>query len=169
MLKIFPNPKTIIYEEGTLVFSPNFFVEFSHEPDEEYNFGVKKLVECVKEYTGAELSNKKGEDTTVISFLLDEDLQKEEYRIDVFDEEIVIRNSGYVSAFRAITTLNQVLKQCKTEIPQFTLVDKPDIENRGIMIDVSHAKVPKIEELKKLIDFMSEKHPEWKNSKFWQT
>ena len=156
MLKIFPNPKTIIYEEGTLVFKPNFFVEFSHEPDEEYNFGVKKLVDCIKKYTGANLSSKKDEDTTVISFLLDEDLQKEEYRIDVFDEEIVIRNSGYVSAFRAITTLNQVLKQCKKEIPQFTLADKPDIENRGIMIDVSRGKVPKTEELKKLIDFMSE-------------
>ena len=156
MLKIFPNPKTIIYEDGTLLFKQNFFVEFSHEPDEEYNFGVKKLVDCVKKYTGSQLSSKKGEDTTVISFMLDEDLQKEEYRIDVFDEEIIIRNSGYVSAFRAITTLNQVLRQCKTNIPQFTLADKPDIENRGIMIDVSRGKVPKMEELKKLIDYMSE-------------
>lgn len=156
MLKIFPNPKTIIYEEGALLFKPNFFVEFSHEPDEEYNFGVKKLVDCIKKYTGSNLSSKKGEDTTVVSFMLDEDLQKEEYRIDVFDEEIIIRNSGWVSAFRAITTLNQVIRQCKTNIPQFTLADKPDIENRGIMIDVSRGKVPKMEDLKKLIDYMSE-------------
>jgi len=156
MLKIFPNPKTIIYEEGMLIFKPNFFVEFSHEPDEEYNFGVKKLVDCIKEYTGSQLSSKKGEDTTVISFMLDEDLQKEEYRIDVFDEEIIIRNSGWVSAFRAITTFNQVLKQCTMQIPQFTLVDKPDIENRGIMIDVSNGKLPEKEELQKLIDFISE-------------
>lgn len=155
MLKIFPNPKTIIYEEGTLLFKPNFFVEFSHEPDEEYNFGVKKLVDCIKEYTGSNLSSKKGEDITVISFMLDEDLQKEEYRIDVFDEEIIIRNSGYVSAFRAITTLNQVIRQCKTKIPQFTLADKPDIENRGIMINVSQSKVPEIDELKNLADLLA--------------
>ncbi len=156
MLNIFPNPKTIIYEDGILEFKSNFFVEFSHEPDEEYNFGAKKLVESVKKYIGAELTSKKGEDTTVISFLLNEDLQKEEYRIDVFDEEIVIRNSGYVSAFRAVTTLNQVLRQCKKQIPQFTLADKPDIENRGIMIYVSCGKSPKIDELKNMIDYMSE-------------
>ena len=110
MVKIFPTPKSVIYEEGTLEFKHKFFVDFSHEPDEEYDFGIKRLVEYVKTYIGSELSDKKGEDTTVISFVLDESISKEEYKIEIYEDDIVVKNSGYISAFRAISTLKQILK-----------------------------------------------------------
>ena len=37
-----------------------------------------------------------------------------------------------------------------------TIDDEPDFEYRGVMLDVSRGKVPKIEEIKKLIDLLSE-------------
>jgi len=49
--------------------------------------------------------------------------------------------------FYGLQTLAQLIEQCGSKLPRFRIKDRPDIENRGVMLDISRCKVPKLESL----------------------
>lgn len=52
-------------------------------------------------------------------------------------------------------TLSQMLRQC-SELPCGHIIDWPDFEQRGVMLDISRDKVPSLENLCQSIDLLSE-------------
>lgn len=83
----------------------------------------------------------------------DNRLGEEEYRLDI-DEDIHITSKGEKGAFRATSSLKQLMRQ-KTVFRQ-RIHDYPDIPNRGLMLDISRGKVPKLETLYQLADILSD-------------
>lgn len=59
-------------------------------------------------------------------------------------------------AFYGVMTLTQMLRQCERSLPAGTIEDYPDFPTRGVMLDVSRDKVPKLETLYGLIDMLAE-------------
>ena len=88
-----------------------------------------------------------------IIFKTDASLKKEEYVLEV-DENIVIVSSCAEGAFRAVSTLKQLVRFKETEKQK--IHDYPMIKERGIMIDISRGKVPLKETLFKLVDIMAD-------------
>ncbi len=89
-----------------------------------------------------------GEENVV--FLNNPLLDKEEYELNIKKSEIEIISSTDEGAFRAISTLRQIIKN--QEIECVKIQDKPDIPVRGIMLAVHQNSLPKLETLYKLVD-----------------
>lgn len=69
---------------------------------------------------------------------------------------ITVEYSAPCGAFYAMTTLKQVVcgAEEKGVLPRLTISDHPDIENRGVMLDVSRGRVTTLEMLKNIIDWL---------------
>ncbi len=86
-----------------------------------------------------------------IEFKKDERLQDEEYFLELSDI-IAITAKGAEGAFRACTTLKQLAAD--ENLKKQKIHDFPDIKNRGVMIDISRGKIPKLEVLLKMAEIL---------------
>ncbi len=92
---------------------------------------------------------------TKTNYVLDKTLGDEAYVLEV-GSEIKIRAGGTKGLHYATLTLIQVLKQCGSTLPCICVEDEPDFATRGLMLDVSRGKVPTVDTLKRVIDFLSD-------------
>lgn len=80
----------------------------------------------------------------------------EKYEIFADEKGIEIRYADREAAFRAFTTLKQMIATCDGELPYLHIEDYPSIKNRGYMLDISRGKIPKLEYLKELVDLLAD-------------
>lgn len=85
----------------------------------------------------------------IMSFIYDDSLEKEAYKIEVEQERIKVYASSEQGAFYAIQTFKQIFNE--QLIPCLKIEDYPDLKIRGIMLDISRSKVPTIDTLKELV------------------
>ena len=101
-----------------------------------------------------------------LSFKIDKKIvpEKQGYQLEISPEQISIISHDKPGAYYASMTLRQIVRQCaeKEELPCISIYDYPDILNRGVMLDISRDKVPKMDTLKNLINTLSE----WKINQF---
>lgn len=89
-----------------------------------------------------------------IKYLHAAGMDKEEYRIQIKEKEILVF-AGFENGFYYATkTLKQILKS--NNIPCAEIEDKPDLKIRGFLYDISRNKVPKVKTVKEIIDIMSD-------------
>ena len=85
------------------------------------------------------------------------DLKEEHYKIDISQDGIFVLYGDIEGAFRAFTTIKQVVSQAENEeISCLNIEDYPSIKTRGYMLDISRGKIPKLQQLKKLVDILSD-------------
>ena len=91
-------------------------------------------------------------------------LENQGYILHISTDKIKITAHDKQGAFYAKMTLQQIVRQCaeKKKIPCLVIYDYPDFLNRGVMLDISRDKVPKMESLKKFINTLAE----WKINQF---
>ena len=95
-----------------------------------------------------------GEET--VCFTEDAGFCKEEYELTVGKQNIEIVYSTQEGAFRAVSTLAQILAQAENDgIPCVRIRDLPDIPVRGIMIPVYEENIPKMETLYQTVNLMA--------------
>ncbi len=82
-------------------------------------------------------------------------LEKEEYEIDVSSEGIKITASCDEGIYRAATSVRQLIKHSDGEVRFMSIKDKPELPHRGYMLDISRGRMPKISEIKRVIDYLS--------------
>ena len=113
----------------------------------------KKVLRYISEFMCSEPSQGDAD----IKFELDEALKKEEYKITMSENDIIIRGGDEEALFRGAQTLKQiVLQEENGKVQCINISDKPDIERRGIMLDVSRGRIQKPAEIKRLIDIMAD-------------
>jgi len=86
--------------------------------------------------------------------------QPDGYRIRISTDKLTISAHDAAGLYYAVNTLSQILGQIPENqaLPCMKIVDWPDFAHRGIMIDVSRDKVPKMETLYGMVD----KFASWK-------
>jgi hypothetical protein len=86
------------------------------------------------------------------------------YQVRIAPDEITITARETAGAFYAVMTLKQLARQIdpRRGLPCLTIEDWPDFPVRGVMLDISRAKVPKLETLLALTDLLAE----WKINQF---
>ncbi len=93
---------------------------------------------------------------TVIRFREDADLPNQGYRLQIAPNGITIDYADQAGLFYSIITLRQIMDQSTSRnLPALTISDWPDMEIRGAMIDISRDKIPTMETLYELIDFLT--------------
>lgn len=92
--------------------------------------------------------------TTSIEIIYDDNLKEEAYQLVVGEQGVSICSKTDVGAFYAFTTLNQ-MRNKEGLVPYCEIKDEPDLKIRGFMMDISRAKVPTLDTIKKVIDLLS--------------
>ncbi len=89
-------------------------------------------------------------------FLKNIHLNKQAYNLTINSNIISVEYSDLQGLFYALTTIKQIAKQSNNQLPSVTIEDQPDLKTRGAFLDISRGKVPKIETLYEMIDFLSD-------------
>ena len=118
--------------------------------------GIEIISDCKEiEKFISEISEKNADTKAV--FKIDNSLKEEHYKITVDKEGIHILYGEPEGAFRALSTLKQIIAQKNDgKINYLEIEDYPSIKNRGYMLDISRGKIPSLEFLKSLVDIMAE-------------
>ena len=140
-LKIVPRPQKIEILEG--YFEHVLIENVNFEPfiDERIFKELKKINICIKKSESMDVP---------LLFEKDESLKDEQYKILIKPKQIIVTAKTLNGAFYGIKTLQQILKE--EQIPCMAIDDYPDLELRGVMLDISRSKVPTLATLKKLVD-----------------
>ncbi|MBA2534264.1 MAG: family 20 glycosylhydrolase [Rubrobacter sp.] len=77
------------------------------------------------------------------------------YRLRISGDGIDLVAGDEAGAFYGVATLVQMLRQCEGALPAGEIEDSPDFPTRGVMLDVSRSKVPRLETLFALVDLLS--------------
>jgi len=90
-----------------------------------------------------------------IRFTPDLDLPEQGYSLTVSNRGIDITYSDDAGLFYSIITMAQISKQTERELPWLAITDWPDLPVRGAMLDISRDKIPTMETLYDIIDFLA--------------
>ena len=82
-------------------------------------------------------------------------LEKEEYRLIIGAEGVEIHASCDESLFRAVTSLQQMIRRTGGKLQHMRIMDKPELPRRGYMLDISRGKKPRMDMIKTMIDFLA--------------
>ena len=82
-------------------------------------------------------------------------LQREEYRLRIDEDGVELTASCDEGLFRAVTSLWQMLRRTGGRLPRVSIEDGPELPRRGYMLDISRGKKPKVETIKRMIDFLA--------------
>lgn len=74
------------------------------------------------------------------------------YQLTVTETAVHVVASSQAGLFYGVCTLTQLIEIHGTTLPQCRIIDWPDFPNRGVMLDISRDKVPKMETLYDLVD-----------------
>ena len=90
-----------------------------------------------------------------ISYAKNALLSNEEYYLSVNDNGIELTAACDCGLFRGATSLLQLIKKSGDTLDFIYIEDKPELSRRGYMLDISRGRMPKVSEIKKLIDYLS--------------
>jgi len=90
--------------------------------------------------------------------------RRDGYRLVINPGQVLIVAHDPAGAFYAAMTLRQIARQCGGTgcLPCLYIEDWPDFPHRGVMLDISRDKVPRMETLYALVDLLAE----WKVNQF---
>lgn len=148
-INILPVPKKIDCGEGYFTLRGVVYSEFDNDYVEEE---VKKLFNeflCID----LNIGNDRYESDFVI--IRDETMDEQAYSLAVLQKSVEIKSNDDVGAFYGLQTLKQLVVQFGTELPVLQLSDKPDLKERGVLIDISRDKIPTMDTLIKMIDLFA--------------
>ena len=82
-------------------------------------------------------------------------LDKEEYRLCVDESGVSLSAATDEGLFRAVTSLRQMIRRTGGKLPYVKIGDKPALPRRGYMLDISRGRMPKVDTIKGMIDFLA--------------
>ncbi|MBD0851806.1 beta-N-acetylhexosaminidase [Maribacter arenosus] len=138
-----PRPKKVIPEKGQFRW-PQRWQVISNEPE-------------AKDWVSRLLGNGNNEDRSEapIKFIKNEYLATEGYTLRILPAGIEIMYSSSAGAYYALVTLHHLKIQFPEIMECVTVQDEPDLSIRGVMLDISRDKVPKMNTLKEIVDIIS--------------
>ena len=77
------------------------------------------------------------------------------YTLTITPEQVVIEAPAPVGVFYGVCTLAQIVQQRGRALPALQITDWPDFALRGVMLDISRDKVPRMETLLALVDMLA--------------
>lgn len=82
-------------------------------------------------------------------------IDHESYQLEITQESIIISCKDSAGVYYAVQTLRELLLIYGRRIPCCTIDDYPDFKRRGIMLDVSRGKIPRLQTLKNLVELLA--------------
>lgn len=102
-----------------------------------------------------EFTRKCGQNPRDFTFVKNEKLSEEEYKINIDEKGIYMEFAAEKGKFRSLTSLYQIVKRYGRNLPYAKIHDKPAFKNRGYMLDISRNKIAKPQKIFWIIDFLA--------------
>jgi hexosaminidase len=174
---IVPRPQKISYGKSQLLLK-GLTIGFAYQPSAEDKFAARELSDLIEKTTGYS-ANIMDSGLTGTSILFERTGSisplpipeektgpgtRESYKISVTSNRLRITASSSAGLFYGVQTIRQMIGGTgdKAFLPEAEIEDWPSIAYRGFMMDMSHAQLPRIDEIKKQIDFLSR----WKANQY---
>ncbi|MGC8902989.1 MAG: beta-N-acetylhexosaminidase [Fervidobacterium sp.] len=155
---LIPYPKILVKKNGKCVLKSNNWIYSQND-----RLGLTILKE-LKRY-GLEYRYGKYDATQVKGQVQNGDIilevneyvmpRKEGFKIFIGDSIQVFAHDE-AGLFYAFQTLKQLIRQFGNQLPKMYIKDYPDFPNRGVMLDISRDRIPRMETLKYVVDKLSE-------------
>lgn len=158
-LLLLPYPRSIIWSEGRFHLPAGGSIVLASEEDRSVIPAARKLQLVLSQILQLNVSLSVGTRPAVRSayhFSYSPLLSPQGYEIHVGEKGISVTYSSPEGAYYAVATLKQIIRQCGREVPYLQISDQPDFPARGLMLDISRNKIPKLETLYRIIDFMAD-------------
>ncbi|MEC8420217.1 MAG: family 20 glycosylhydrolase [Verrucomicrobiota bacterium] len=140
---LFPTPSKLNYQEGFFKVPQPLKVHFQdHSHDSLLSITPLALI-------------KSEEDSANLLFVHREIGHREAFKIIIGEKRITVFTSTKKASLFALHQLKQMLDFSQNEIPCCEIHERPILDRRGFMLDVSRCKVPTMETIFELIDLLS--------------
>lgn len=143
---LLPVPKMLVWSDGFFKLPSRISFHAPNEDAEVIRDIIKNKLAIVAE-TGSKAA---------LTFSKDDALESQAYRLSIRPDQINIAYHSRPGLFYALTTLKQLKKQYNNKIPCAEIEDSPDLRTRGALLDISRGKVPTLETLYGLVDFLAD-------------
>ncbi|MBR5278080.1 MAG: beta-N-acetylhexosaminidase [Clostridia bacterium] len=157
-MTILPQPKKL-KKTGGVISVANLKIVLNEKCDERIFKAAQRLANEIYEETGNDpvitkvLGTPAAEGNIVIACLGKKN--GEGYKLSANEKGIVINGDTLAGTFYGIQTLRQMLETCGEDIECCEIEDKPDMSYRGFYHDASRGRVPNLDGVFKLIDFLA--------------
>ncbi|MFN2364153.1 MAG: beta-N-acetylhexosaminidase, partial [Halarsenatibacteraceae bacterium] len=163
-IQLMPEVKRIISDNNKI----NIDFELNILLDKDNYYNIKPAINFLKTKINVNYSNEMSGDYNLITKRLsDEELLhksnepinnqviEQSYILDIKKRETIIYYTGDQGLNYAFLTFGQLLDQkLNWNFNSMKIIDYPSIKNRGLMLDVSRGKVPKLKTIYKIIDIL---------------
>jgi len=89
-------------------------------------------------------------------FIKNKTLEEQAYILSIQPNQVKIEYASSAGLYYAITTLKQIREQSIHQFPCVQIQDQPDLKIRGALLDISRGKIPTLQTLYKMVDFLSD-------------
>ena len=138
-------------------------VEIARQATRATLFAAEQLQAAIRDATGLRLPLRKASDADarrrrIVLRVADSDSESESaagaegYTLQIGADGVSIAASDEAGLFYGVQTLRQLLRAYGARVPALTIRDTPVLAHRGLMLDISRGKVPKLETLLRLVD-----------------
>jgi len=145
-LPLLPVPKSVVWKEGTFIWPKEWEIK-----------GTASVLPQVKQWANRLLKNEPNATraTAQIRLIPKENLSQEGYELTILANAIEIHYQTSAGLYYGMVTLHQLQILFPNSINQIHIADEPDLAIRGVMLDISRDKVPKLSTLKEIVDKLS--------------
>ncbi|MEJ7767259.1 MAG: beta-N-acetylhexosaminidase [Chitinophagaceae bacterium] len=175
---ILPQPQKLTYKPGKLVIR-GLSVGFAAKPGVEDRFAASELSRILSKAATTNIPVKESP-LSVRSIIFKRTGaadplpvpgeksgpgSREAYTIQVTSQNMTITSRSSAGLFYAVQTIRQLIEGAGSHaaIPAVEIEDWPSMAYRGLMMDMSHMQLPKVEEIKKQLDFLAI----WKTNQYY--
>ncbi|MDQ3167500.1 MAG: family 20 glycosylhydrolase [Chloroflexota bacterium] len=172
---LLPRPRQVDRGTGTFVLASGTPVQFRAATDGETAFAATGLVDALRDHLGVELPLRPTEHpvaTGAISLILagrddaayppdhfgwssDPAQGEQGYQVRVTPDGVTVAASGEPGLFYGVQTLIQIAKASGRSWPVVTVTDWPVLPVRGLMLDISRMKVPRLDTLERMVETLA--------------
>ncbi|OKP97099.1 family 20 glycosylhydrolase [Paenibacillus sp. P46E] len=158
-LQLFPKPQVLVRSEGLFQHPSAGSIVLAGEAEGSVLPAAHRLQTILSQVLHLRLSLSVGTRSvthSVYHFSYSPLLPAQGYEIRIDSSGIAVIYGSPEGAYYATATLKQILQQFGRSIPYLQIIDQPDFAARGLMIDISRNKIPRLETLYHIIDFMAD-------------
>lgn len=147
---ILPNTKIFI-QQGDPVFMGSPYEKIKSFLDEQFSY--KLLLNIQKK---SQAINEDREVNAIYFILSDKEVHSGEgYQLHVTPRTIKIIASTHVGQYYGIATLIDIIMHQGLRLNEMVIDDEPYFKHRGVMLDITRGRIPKLSYLKDIIDVLS--------------
>ncbi|MFD1772721.1 beta-N-acetylhexosaminidase [Paenibacillus rhizophilus] len=158
-LVLLPIPKEMTFRPGSYRVSRGDKIALAGPADKPALPAARTVQDAVSKHLGLYLQISIGVrpgSPCACIFTQNPNLGDQTYELSVTETGVLITYSSPQAAFYAAATLKQLIQQTGGVLPCLHIADEPDFPARGLMIDISRNKIPKLETLRRIVDLMAD-------------